>query len=179
MNEKLIEQYKIIHTKQPKYGSNFGRGRYFGHMVEFLLKNNCSKVLDFGCGKGTLKDKLCDIDIECDGYDPAIKEFEVFPLSKYDAVISTDVLEHLDKKNIHEEFDLIKSVDPEYLYFNIATKKAGQILPCGINAHTIVRNHHWWQKVLSDHFKNYKICGKFTQSSGAPSVVFTLQKTNI
>lgn len=178
MNQTLIDQYKKIHKEQNGYGSGFGRGRYFEEMVEFLNSNACLSVLDFGCGKGVLKEELSKLGFICGGYDPAIKEFSAFPSSNYDAVISTDVFEHLDKNNIHEEFDLIKSVDPKYLYFNIATNKAGQTLPNGLNAHTIIENGDWWEQTILDNFNEYNIHDKFTQKTGAASVVISLKKKN-
>jgi len=177
MNKDLIEQYKIVHSKQSGYGNNFGKGRYFDEMVEFLKSNNCNSVLDFGCGKGSLRRKLWEEGFVCDGYDPAVEVFSSFPSQNYDAVVSTDVFEHLDEENISDEFDLIKSVKPKFLYFNVATGKAGQILPCGINAHTIVKEPEWWENIILESFQNFDLCEQFFQSSvGAASVTFALKK---
>lgn len=176
MNKELIRQYQTIHDQNKGYGNYFGENRYFENMVEFLLNNNCNKILDFGCGKGALKKQLQKLKFHCVGYDPAVKDFSEFPSDNYDAVVSTDVFEHLDEANMHEEFDLIKSVNPKCLYFNIATGKAGQILPNGLNAHTIVMDESSWKEKLADSFEEYEICDDFTQEKGAPSVIICLKK---
>tara|TARA_R110000764_G_scaffold63756_3_gene134732 strand:- start:598 stop:1137 length:540 start_codon:yes stop_codon:yes gene_type:complete len=177
MNKDLIEQYKLLHGKKAGYGSGkgFGGQRYFNDLIEFLEKGNCKTVLDFGCGKGELAKELNKLGFECQGYDPAIKVFHTFPNKKFDCVVSTDVFEHLDKDDMHEEFTLIKSVKPKYLFFNVATREAGNVLPNGLNCHTIVENSKWWQDTIEKSFEDYKITKVRDNSHMAHSVIMHLE----
>ena len=99
MNEKLIEQYKILHSKKTDYGRGIRREKDITTKLKlFLKKFGYKTILDFGCGKGALKDQLNKDGFICKGYDPAIQKFKSFPAGQVDCVVSTDVFEHLDQK---------------------------------------------------------------------------------
>ena len=109
--KKLLDEYGKMH----KSSANMFNGRSLVKFVDiiktYLHKNDCTSFLDYGCGKGYLYtgefDKVSgskeigkplpeywDIEKYC-LYDPGHKEHERLPTAKYDAVISTDVLEHI------------------------------------------------------------------------------------
>jgi 2-polyprenyl-3-methyl-5-hydroxy-6-metoxy-1,4-benzoquinol methylase len=153
MNEYLIEQYKILHKNKESYGN--GNANASALYAQFFGKNNIKSVLDFGCGKGNLVNKLKGMGYECDGYDPSIEQYRDFPDKKYDCVISNDVFEHLEETNIVDEFNLIKKTEAKFLYFIIHTKKASNVLPDGQNCHTIVRPKEWWKETIERHFSEF------------------------
>ena len=164
MDKDLIEQYKLLHKNNNNYGSGSDSFKYIDGLFELIKSNNIKHVMDFGCGKGFLIQEMKKNGITCTGYDPAVKEFDIFPsdLKDIDLVVSTDVFEHLNEDCMHEDFDLIKKCNPNFLYFNIATQTAVNKLPNGMNCHT------------KKNFENFKILKKQISSSGAPSVIFVL-----
>lgn len=176
MDKDLIEQYKLLHKKKNNYGSGSDSFKYIDGLFELIKSNNIKHVMDFGCGKGFLVEQIRKNGVRCTGYDPAIKEFDSFPsdLEDIDLVVSTDVFEHLNENCMNEDFDLIKKCNPKFLYFNIATQAAANKLPNGMNCHTIIKNHSWWEDQIKKNFENFKIVEKQLSPSGAPSVIFVL-----
>jgi len=176
MDKELINQYKILHQLKGDYGSGSDSFKYLEELLELINSNDIKHVLDFGCGKGFLIDKIKQSGVKCSGYDPAIEEFKEFPedIEDVDLVVSTDVFEHLNEDCMHEDFNLIKKANPKFLYFNVATQSAINKLPNGMNCHTIVKNHSWWEDKIKESFQDFKIINKEISPSGAPSVIFTL-----
>jgi len=182
MDKYLINQYKILHNEKDNYGSAASSFKYyFKDILELIRSNDLKKILDFGCGKGVLVKKLNSQNVNCIGYDPAVENFKSFPsdIDDFDLVVSTDVFEHLNENCMTEEFDLIKSCNPKFLYFNIATNTAVNKLPNGINCHTIVKKHSWWEEKITTEFSNFTITKKELLQGGAPSVVFVLKTKNL
>lgn len=158
MNEYLVNQYKIKHQDDKQYGSGMDQTTIpIEKILKILHENNVTSVLDFGCGKGTLVTKLNNSNFDCSGYDPAIEDFLNFPKKYFDAVISIDVFEHLDIESIHEEMDLIKSVNPRYLIFNISYREAFHNLPDGQNCHCLIRSPSWWGGFFTGVFNEFYI----------------------
>tara|TARA_B100000700_G_C14969310_1_gene820495 strand:+ start:791 stop:1333 length:543 start_codon:yes stop_codon:yes gene_type:complete len=154
-----IEHYKNIHLDNAKYGSNNDPGARPSKIVALLKENNCKYVLDYGCGKGVLVEFLNANDITCKGYDPAVERFSNKPIhgSRYDCVTCLDVLEHIPYDCIDSILNDICSYDARYVLFNIALRKASQLLPDGSNAHLIVQDRAWWDKKLKDIFQVHSI----------------------
>jgi 2-polyprenyl-3-methyl-5-hydroxy-6-metoxy-1,4-benzoquinol methylase len=153
ISHKHIEIYKKIHAETP-----FGkRSKFPKHLENFILKTKPKSILDFGCGKGRLINKIKEIfpDIDVSGYDPANPEFnESLDNKKFDMIISSDVLEHVEPEFINETLQYLKTRS-RYFYHLIACSPAKLILPDGRNAHLIIENQLWWRSKFSNH--NYKI----------------------
>ena len=77
-------------------------GVYSGDTVVEFLKAcpDIRTILDYGCGEGSLKKWVEDAGItdkQWTLYDPGIVEFQDRPKGKFDLVITTDVLEHVEE----------------------------------------------------------------------------------
>lgn len=142
---KDIELYKTLHQQDNSYGST---GYNYCHLVNFYLehyKDKIKNVLDFGCGKGTLK-KCLSFDI--DEYDPAISDKQHIPKNEYDAIITTDVLEHLYEDEIPLICKEFMALKPKYMLHFISTVPAKTILPDNTNAHKTIQNGEWWKEII-------------------------------
>jgi len=155
MHFKDVELYKLLHSKDVEYG-NSGIS-YLPEIVEFIGECDAHTVLDFGCGKGTLVSALCISDVTVHGYDPAIVGNEVIPLSSYDLVISTDVLEHLHGSEIDGIFEEMLQLRPKNMYHVVCHRLASQILPDGTNAHKTVESPVWWERRFKEFFGDYSV----------------------
>ena len=149
----LIEQYKQLHANEERYAGNSTRIHKdsIGQYIEIL---NCQSILDFGCGKGNQyhKERIHETNfrgIMPSLYDPAVEQYSKLPEGTFDAVISTDVLEHIEEEDIDDVLKLIYSKANKFVYHGIANFPAVVMLPDGRNAHVIQQPLDWWiEKIL-------------------------------
>jgi trans-aconitate methyltransferase len=142
-----------IHDTSP-----FGkRSKIPKYLKEFISQIAPTTMIDFGCGKGKLVQRLSEEypDIVVSGYDPGNKEFSDSMEERYaDLIISTDVLEHVEPEHIDLTLKFLSSKS-KYIYHLIALSPAKLILPDGRNAHLIQESPEWWRNKFLN--LNYKI----------------------
>lgn len=146
---RLNEQ---LHADRPDYGTS---GRKWASTIFNLLESDDETILDYGCGKGTLKHLLGDIVQE---YDPAIPGKDAEPPS-CGVVACTDVLEHIEPDLIDKVISHIYSKAERLAFLVIATRPASKVLADGRNAHLIVENKDWWLQKLSPFFGTISVSG--------------------
>ena len=112
----------------------------------FAQSINAQTILDYGCGRGTLKKALVGWDVR--EYDPGIVGKDELP-APADLVVATDVLEHIEPELLDNVLEHIRSLAKIGIFFNIATSAAKEILPDGRNAHLIIKPPMWWHDRLS------------------------------
>lgn len=121
---------KFYNNNSPLYTNREERAKYTALKYKEFLKG---RVLDVGCWNKDLKKYLDDkaeyvgIDI---GGNPDVfvdleKEKIPFKNNSFDAVVCTDVLEHLD--NLHETFDELCRVSRKYLIISLTNCYASGI----------------------------------------------------
>jgi len=175
MNEYLLEQYKSLHEQDTGYGPSNSAMRDKMGIIILLSEQNCKTVLDFGCGKGRLVNTLQQSGFDCTGYDPAVPKFLDFPKEDIDAVICTDVMEHLDD-SYEDELRLMLSINPKCIYFNIACGRA-KMLPDGKTPrHSLVRSPTWWVETLCKFFSDYELQQSKVTSYAEKSVILKFIK---
>lgn len=139
-----LEQQRELH-KLDTYGTSSGRwSRTVSQMAHMF---ECRDILDYGCGKGTLKEALGSIVRE---YDPSIAGKDADP-APADMVVCTDVLEHIEPDLLDDVLAHIASKVGKLLFFSISTRPAKKTLPDGRNAHLIVQSPEWWLERLGKH----------------------------
>ena len=128
-------------------------------MVE---KTGSQTLLDYGSGKGKSYERK-DIEIgatvapslreywglesiRC--YDPGYEPFSQLPQEQFDAVISTDVLEHITEPDLPWILDEMFGFARRFVFANIACYPAKKNLPNGQNAHCTVRSPDWWAGMI-------------------------------
>lgn len=149
----LIDQYKTLHTNEEMYAGNSTtiHKDFIGQYIDTL---DCQTILDFGCGKGNQYHKQKIHETHFRGimptlYDPAVEEYSTLPEGTFDAVISTDVLEHIEEDNIDDVLELLYSKANKFVYHGIANFPAAVTLSDGRNAHVIQKPIDWWiDKIL-------------------------------
>jgi hypothetical protein len=103
-------------------------------------------VLDYGCGEGSLKKALAPHRVQ--EYDPGIRGKDILP-KPCDLVICTDVMEHVEPKQLNRVLDHIFRLTAYMAYVVVATRPANAILPSGRNAHLIIQDAEWWTKAFA------------------------------
>lgn len=156
MKTRDLHLYKQLHIKDGHYGST--PAHHFDKISNFIHERRPRSILDFGCGKGTLQTLITQKhpEVVVHSYDPAITDRETIPMTQYDMVITTDVLEHLYEDEIPGIFLEMLSLDPASMYHIICHRLAHAILPDGTNAHKTVQTPQWWadkiRTIIGDKF---------------------------
>jgi 2-polyprenyl-3-methyl-5-hydroxy-6-metoxy-1,4-benzoquinol methylase len=151
--EVITEQYRAL-NRQLHQEKKWGRD---GHkraedVLAFVNRHAAASVLDYGCGRGTLRMRLGKGGKKipglhwrgaCYNYDPAQPKWAVPKAA--DVVACTDVLEHVEPALVLNVLRHIRSLARVGAYLLISTRPANAILPDGRNAHLIIEGGDWWQ----------------------------------
>ena len=111
-------------------------GKYAGKsIVKFLIEHpEVQTILDYGCGSASLKewveergitDRLWTL------YDPGVPQYKQRPAGKFDLVITTDVLEHVEEIMLNNVLDHLHSLTGKFLYSEIACYFSGNAFEGG------------------------------------------------
>jgi 2-polyprenyl-3-methyl-5-hydroxy-6-metoxy-1,4-benzoquinol methylase len=137
---------KELHESNPGYGA--GGGKWKDWVEQVILIYRPDTILDYGCGKGSLKKELNTEILE---YDPAIVGKDI-PPDNVDLVVCTDVIEHVEPEFLDEVLAHIKRIS-KAAFIVIACRKGNKTLPDGRPAHLIVESPDWWKKKMQQHGK--------------------------
>lgn len=129
---------------------------------EMIERTGAKTLLDYGSGKGRSYEQkdlriagrvvpslqaYWGLDrIRC--YDPGYEPYSELPQEQFDAVISTDVLEHITEPDLPWVLDEMFGFARCFVYANIACYPAKKNLPNGQNAHCTVRPPEWWMGMI-------------------------------
>lgn len=168
ITEEYREQNAKLHETRKDYGAY--SSRWAVDILEVAQKRGCENILDYGCGKGTLKDA---VDLPVVEYDPAIEgKTQALPC---DLVACTDVLEHIEPECLEEVLAHLYGMTKKVLFFNISTCPAKKFLSDGRNAHLIVENSEWWREKLEPRFE---IVSWFVEANGVWGEAIPLRALN-
>lgn len=128
------------------------------HIASLVYLTGSKSVLDYGSGKGlqyasdvrvgsdvlasSIKDFWNIEEIVC--FDPGVPELNAIPTRQFDAVIATDVLEHVPESDVFWVVDELFSFADKFVFASIPCYRAAAILPDGRNAHITLRSPLWW-----------------------------------
>jgi 2-polyprenyl-3-methyl-5-hydroxy-6-metoxy-1,4-benzoquinol methylase len=136
VSKEYTQLLRTLHEQNPDWGTS--AHNYAGQVPEIMRRTGCADVLDYGAGKGVLRQVLGAV---VSNYDPAT--FPEPPLP-HELVVCLDVLEHIEPDCLRDVLQHIRSVTRRAVYFAISTVPAQQLLPDGRNAHLIVQHSDWW-----------------------------------
>lgn len=147
-----VELYKKHHVTHPRYGNSFKV--HYGYIAALLNFLECDSVIDFGCGKNPLADKLQDSGIgRTAKYDPAIPGIDQLPTDRYDCLINTDMLEHIPEHELSAVIEQFKRLSSTAIIIP-HLEKASAILPNGENAHCTIKTPAEWRNLLLKYYRN-------------------------
>ncbi len=160
ISEEQKRLNKTLHKDREDFG-NRSEGAGLGARLTTALTRMhqlgvCSSVLDYGCGKGKLVQRLQEElpdSIKMYGYDPAIDEYENKPDEAVDVVTCLDVLEHIEMESIDAVLEDIKALSKRFCYLVIDLQPAVKFLADGRNAHILLAPQDWWVTRISQHFR--------------------------
>jgi hypothetical protein len=168
---ELLRLYEQMHRegsaeRQKKAEDTFAGGSLRPHLHEIralVQRTSAKTLLDYGSGKGTLyrqknirlksgevipsvAEYLRVQEIAC--FDPGVPEYAEFPAGQFDAVVSTDVLEHCPEEDIPWIVGEMFAKAKKFVFANVASYPADKVLPNGENAHCTQSPPAWWEGVL-------------------------------
>ena len=154
-NDTIGQDYKE-HMAKEHDGSKWGTTgwKYAGQLIfeQLLNRPYVKTILDFGCGKGTMKPFLEARlpDIEVFEYDPGIPGKDTLPPGQFDAVITSDVLEHIEPHLLDNVIKTLAEKTKWVLINDIACsptyKTFGEGPYKGQDLHLIVEEPIWWRE---------------------------------
>jgi 2-polyprenyl-3-methyl-5-hydroxy-6-metoxy-1,4-benzoquinol methylase len=145
----ISEEYRRLNTAlhtSPDFGANAKMADKQGRVLSTAIsKLKIKSVLDYGCGKGTVLNKLIELHpkVRFFGYDPAIEERSPDP-PPCEFVYCHDVLEHVEPEFLTSVLVHLNSKILKLGSLNISTVPAKKTLADGRNAHLIVKKPIWW-----------------------------------
>jgi 2-polyprenyl-3-methyl-5-hydroxy-6-metoxy-1,4-benzoquinol methylase len=142
-----------LHERDSEYGAH---GDYRAeHVVKTARDNKYRSILDFGCGKGSLKPAIASIapELTVMEYDPAIPGKDALPEGAVDFLVALDVMEHIEPAYLPAVCEVMRDIKPKLAMLQIALTPALKTLPDGRNAHLIVQPPAWWLAQLKPYFE--------------------------
>lgn len=143
------------HMKKEHDGSQWGTTgwKYAGDLMVRSLTHRpyIKTVLDFGCGKGTMKPYIQESlpTVSISEYDPGIPGKDTPPTGPYDAVISSDVMEHIEPHLLDDTILQIADLTATVMIHDIACTPTGKTFGegpyIGQDLHLIVEEPEWWR----------------------------------
>ena len=161
------DQYGRMHAKG-KYFPGYSISPYVDAIAELVKEHGTETILDYGCGRGLqylrrrVHEKWGGILPEC--YDPGVNGLHEMPeTGPYDAIISTDVAEHIDEKDLpgvlQEMTDIVAANG--FVFLSISCRPTKKTLPDGRDVHLTIRPPSWWKKLLSRYANPVRIVAHF------------------
>lgn len=148
ITQDYLEQNRQLHEQRDTYGC-WG-WKHAERVLELRDEAEGVTVLDYGCGKGKLKEALGNPEWVRE-YDPAIPGKDAKP-EMADIVVCTDVLEHIEPELLDNVlFELVR-LTTKVGFLVIATRESNKLLPDGTSPHKIVQPAEWWRKKLAEKF---------------------------
>lgn len=143
ISPKYCDLQRELHARPNGYG---GKGHKWAQAVRGLVAQyDARSVLDYGCGEGTLKLALSDLEgfARVEEYDPGVDGKAIWPHFA-DLVVCTDVLEHCEPEKLKTVLAHIRVLARKAVFVVIATRPSNKVMADGRNAHLIVEQAEWW-----------------------------------
>lgn len=175
ISNEYLSQQRQLHEERNDYG--VASLEYATQVAQFIERLGADEfgevsILDYGCGKGRLALGLSrygfSVNVDVTGYDPAVPQFATRPDRRFDAVVSIDVLEHIEPEHLVDVIRDIRFYATRSVFLSIHCGPARKHLPDGRNAHLIQKPPAWWLELLMSYFTPTY----FAASPGGGSCVF-------
>lgn len=153
---RYARRYRKYHSQYPKrLGGKFTelKTKSIADLVFDLDISGPPRLLDYGSGKGYqyLGDRVHE---QWGGhlpicYDPGVRQLARRPTGKFDVVICTDVLEHIEVDDLPAVLEEVFGYADTSVYFHICCRPAWKSFEDGVNLHVTVKPPAWWDALLT------------------------------
>lgn len=159
---RISPEYKKIqeemHDTHERYGVSGAEhaARVFMAGAQIVKKLGKCDVLDYGCGKETLRRAMEESfpaipGLRVFGYDPGREGFDAEP-KMAQVVVCTDVMEHIEPESVDAVIRHICELTECVAIIDVALTPAVKVLPDGRNAHICLKSRDWWLSFFKKYF---------------------------
>lgn len=150
--------YGQMHERNPKSFSGYSIKPYVAEIAGLVQTCQPHRLLDYGSGKGyqylalRVHEHWGGLLPYC--YDPGVRQLRERPHGQFGGVICTDVMEHVEEKDVQRVLDdIFGLVDPlahAFVFLAIACRPAKRKrLPDGRDVHVTIKPPEWWRERLA------------------------------
>ena len=139
------ELNRQLHQDNEHYGTS---GKQWREAVRALSEHGRLAILDYGCGKQTLKAALGPA-YRVTGYDPCIEGLDT-PPEPHDVVVCGDVMEHIEPELVMNVLMDVRRLAKKTAFFVIGMQPAKKTLADGRNAHLSLHTQAQWVVKLNE-----------------------------
>ncbi len=162
MSYESLEEAKKYHIQNNSHWIGESLGEYKHQIWDLIHRHNYKHILDYGSGKAEFHKLLFNnpktpgapLNINVVPYDPAYEPFSKKPEGRFDFVICTDVLEHVQEDKVSEVLADIFTFS-DNIFLPITCYAATQTLSNGKNAHYTIKSPEWWKEKLKPYDGKY------------------------
>ena len=160
--DRITPEYRELQQKMheitPRYGVSGANhaARVFMAGAQIVRKFGKCDILDYGCGKETLRTAMEDAfppisGMTLRGYDPGRLGFDTEP-KQAQVVVCTDVMEHIEPQCVDAVLRHICELTEHVAIIDVSLIPAQKTLPDGRNAHISIHNKDWWLSYFRKYF---------------------------
>lgn len=144
----ITPEYRELNRKLHQDNEHYGTsGKNWRNAVRELSEYGRLQILDYGCGKQTLKAALGPA-YRVTGYDPCIEGLDT-PPEPHDVVVCGDVMEHIEPDLVMNVLTDVRRLMKVRGLFVIGMMPAKKTLADGRNAHLSLHTQEEWVEKLT------------------------------
>lgn len=150
MSAEMIARYRDLVANGSDNFQGLGVVQYANQIGRLIRKSGSKTVLDYGCGGGFQYSGEYKIH-EAWGtgvpelYDPAFPSHDELPKGKFDAVVCSDVLEHVPLDEVAELVYRLFDYSNKFVWASVCCRPAKKVFDDGLNMHVTIQPFWWWQ----------------------------------
>ena len=152
-------EYGQMHAN-PKRFPGYAILPYVNHISRLVKACSPRAILDYGCGKGyqylsqRVHDEWGGLLPHC--YDIGVRQLATAPTRQFDAIICTDVLEHVEEADLPDFLINVLSflhtreeTSNPFVFFSVScVPSTHKVLADGRNVHVTQKDPAWWLSLL-------------------------------
>ena len=153
----FTENYRLLNKQLHEQNANYGTTvkSKINIITDIIDNQHIHSVLDYGCGKGLLKqlliEKYGDNKLFINEYDIAFEQ--KLSRSPSDLIVCSDVMEHVEPEYTKSVLQDIELHTLRYALFVISTKQSDKTFPDGRNTHINIKGVKEWSELIGQYFE--------------------------
>jgi len=146
----MIARYRQLVENWSDNFQGLGITQYQNQIGRLIRKSGSKTVLDYGCGGGFQYShpyeihKTWGVDVPT-LYDPAFPSHDDLPKGTFDAVLASDVLEHIPLEEVAELVSRLFNYSEKFVWASVCCRLAKKTFEDGVNMHVTIQPFWWWQ----------------------------------